>query len=55
MVKRVLSPNGGVSQDEINRLGTFWGGVEAVLETPGFIHKKLETMLKRAQQTEGDK
>lgn len=51
-----MSP-GGISQDEITRQGLFWAGVEAVLESPAHVHKRLETALakaKRAQPDEGD-
>ena len=58
LAKRILSPT-AVPQAEVERLGVFWAGVFAVLETPAHVHKKLENKLKRAnaenaQQDEGD-
>jgi hypothetical protein len=51
--KRAL--NGGISQEEITRHAGYWKGVFAVLDKPSQVGKKLETALRRAQQTEGDK
>lgn len=58
LAKRILSP-AAVPQEEVEQLGTFWGGVFAVLETPAHVHKRLENKLKRAnaevaQHDEGD-
>jgi hypothetical protein len=54
LAKRAMSPGGGITQDEIIRHQMFWGGVDAVLDTPGFVRQKLENAVRRAQRDEGD-
>lgn len=53
LARRVMSL-AGVDPGELTRQQGFWAGVFAVLDTPTAVEKKLETMLRRAQQTEGD-
>jgi hypothetical protein len=49
-----LTNGSAVDQREIDRHAGFWKGALAVLEYPAAVEKKLETVLKRAQQ-EGER
>jgi hypothetical protein len=52
VTKRVM--NGAITQEEVTRHAGYWKGVFDVLDKPSGVGKKLETALRRAQQTEGD-
>jgi hypothetical protein len=52
VTKRVM--HGAITQEEVTRHAGYWKGVFDVLDKPGGVGKKLETALRRAQQTEGD-
>jgi hypothetical protein len=53
-LQKDLMEGRALDQRDIDRHAGFWKGAEFILEHPDMTEKKLETTLKRAQQTEGD-
>jgi hypothetical protein len=53
LAKRVMTAS-LLTPDEILRNQCFWGGVNAVLDTPGHVEKKLENLIRKAKEAQPD-
>lgn len=54
LAARAMTP-GGISNEEMLKVSHFWAGVDAVLETPGHIQKRLENAVRKAKSAQPDR